>query len=42
MSRADACHEGNYEVMRGMLAAQRAGEKAERESGAKQVGASVG
>ncbi len=29
----DACHEGNYEVMRGMLAAPRVDEKAEGEVG---------
>jgi hypothetical protein len=31
----DACHEGNYEVMRGMLAPPRAEEKVEGEIGAK-------
>jgi hypothetical protein len=31
----DACHEGNYEVMRGMLAAPRAEEKAKGEIGVK-------
>jgi len=31
----DACHEGNYEVMRGMLAAPRVEEKAEGEIGVK-------
>ena len=31
----DACHEGNYEVMRGMLAAPRADEKAKGDVEAK-------